>query len=299
MPWFSLRRCYCRTRATMRRKSGAEGRRRPRTRAGSEALERARRAREVALDDLAEAKHKLREAARQMAERERKLAEREERLEARVRRIARKLDAGGASIASTRCGAASPSESSPRDSTSARSPSSPVVRRGWTGGRPSSNSARRPRYPERHLPAASRISGRERPSSTDRPRSSTPPVPRSRRRRHSFASNRPSSTRGSRSSGAEAAIAELAAGARRRGRRKSSPHGRKLRREGERQTKTAERLDRHAADLVERERALARLGQSLARRDGDNGPEPKPEPEIAFSEGIEALGEAAKAIGKD
>jgi Skp family chaperone for outer membrane proteins len=75
---------------------------------------------------------------------------------------------------------------------------------------------------------------------------------------------------------------------------------RKLRREGERQTKTAERLDRHAADLVERERALARLGQSLlARRDGDHGSEPKPEPEIAFTEGIEALGAAAKTIRKE
>src|SRR5919109_1927319 len=58
-----------------------------------EALDRARRARAVALDDLAQAKRELREAARRMAERERKLAEREERFEARVRRVARKLEA--------------------------------------------------------------------------------------------------------------------------------------------------------------------------------------------------------------
>ena len=69
-----------------------------------------------------------------------------------------------------------------------------------------------------------------------------------------------------------------------------------MRREGERQAKTAERLDRHSADLVERERALTRLGQSLlARRDGDHAAVPKPEVEIAFAEGIEALGAAAEA----
>jgi hypothetical protein len=77
----------------MRRKSGSAGPPQAPPELNREELERARRAREVALDDLAETKRRLSEAARQMAERERKLAEREDRLEARVRRIARKLEA--------------------------------------------------------------------------------------------------------------------------------------------------------------------------------------------------------------
>ena len=76
---------------------------------------------------------------------------------------------------------------------------------------------------------------------------------------------------------------------------------RKLAREAERQAKTTKRLEHHAQDLAERERALARLGQSLlARRDGEPMTEPaapKPTPaEVHFSEGLEALKAASKAI---
>ncbi|HEX2435006.1 MAG TPA: hypothetical protein VHI55_13750, partial [Gaiellaceae bacterium] len=74
-------------------------------------------------------------------------------------------------------------------------------------------------------------------------------------------------------------------------------HERKLRREAERQAETSKRLDRHASDLAERERALARLGQTLmARRDGEHASEPAKDVEIAFSEGIEALSAAARSI---
>ena len=75
---------------------------------------------------------------------------------------------------------------------------------------------------------------------------------------------------------------------------------RKLKREGERQEQTAARLDRHAADLAERERALARLGQSLLERRGDGASKKvADEVEIAFSEGFEALGAASKSIRRD
>jgi DNA repair exonuclease SbcCD ATPase subunit len=77
----------------MRRKSGSAGPPQAPMEVDREALERARLARELALEDLSDAKRKLGEAARQLAERERKLTEREDGLEARVRRIARKLEA--------------------------------------------------------------------------------------------------------------------------------------------------------------------------------------------------------------
>src|SRR5215218_9040791 len=70
----------------MRRKSGSAGPPQAPMEVDREALERARLARELALEDLSEAKRKLGEA-------ERKLTEREDDLEARVRRIARKLEA--------------------------------------------------------------------------------------------------------------------------------------------------------------------------------------------------------------
>ncbi|HXV03071.1 MAG TPA: hypothetical protein VFP24_05820, partial [Gaiellaceae bacterium] len=77
----------------------------------------------------------------------------------------------------------------------------------------------------------------------------------------------------------------------------------KQKREAERQEQTAERLDRHAEDLTERERALARLGQSLLSRRSENGAaEPEPQPvahkprESSFSDGIAALSAAAKSI---
>ena len=72
---------------------------------------------------------------------------------------------------------------------------------------------------------------------------------------------------------------------------------RKLRREGERQAETSKRLDRHASDLAERERALARLGQTLLdRRDGEHVSEQTQDLEIAFAEGIEALSAASRSI---
>jgi len=71
----------------------------------------------------------------------------------------------------------------------------------------------------------------------------------------------------------------------------------KLRRVTERQKDAADRLERQAADLAERERALARLGQTLlARRDGDAPPEARTETEIPFSQGLEALSDAARSI---
>jgi DNA repair exonuclease SbcCD ATPase subunit len=64
---------------------------------------------------------------------------------------------------------------------------------------------------------------------------------------------------------------------------------RRVRKGEERQRATAERLERHSADLTEREQALARLGQSLlSRRDGDGTPVEEAT-ESTFVEGLDAL----------
>jgi hypothetical protein len=64
----------------------------------------------------------------------------------------------------------------------------------------------------------------------------------------------------------------------------------------ERQKATAERLERHAADVAEREQALARLGQTLLSRRGEDGVVVVPEaPAASFEEGLSALGAAARS----
>jgi alkylhydroperoxidase family enzyme len=71
----------------------------------------------------------------------------------------------------------------------------------------------------------------------------------------------------------------------------------RVRKDEERQQAAAERLERHSADLAEREQALARLGQSLlSRRNGDAIPVDEPAT-ATFAEGFDALSAASRTKG--
>ena len=69
-----------------------------------------------------------------------------------------------------------------------------------------------------------------------------------------------------------------------------------LRKDEQRQAAATERLERHSADLAEREQALARLGQSLlSRRNGETVHVEETAP-ATFAEGLDALSAASRTL---
>ena len=237
-------------------------------------LEERRRAHAAALDDLTEAKAQLREAALRMAERERQLARREEELEAKARRLARKYE--------TRRERQHPLDAfrgrfGEHEQKSTESDTAPIDLSALEA-----REAELDRFAE-DLDAAQAQSAKAQAELQKRAEEIA--------QREEELGTR------------EAAVAELepreqAVTAKEE---ELDTRERRLKREAERQQQVAERLDRHAADLAERERALARLGQSLLERrgSGDAASTAVDDVEIAFSEGFAALSAAAKSIRRE
>lgn len=235
-------------------------------------LEERRRAHAAALDDLTEAKAQLREAALRMAERERQLAKREEELEAQARRLARKHEARRDrqhSLDALR-GRFGEHEQTPPVPDSAPDPSLLAARE-----------AELDRFAE-DLDAAQAQSAKAQAELQKR-------AAEVAQREEELARR-------------EAAVAELEPRERAVSAKEEEldKRERRLKRDSERQEQAADRLDRHAVDLAERERALSRLGQALLeRRGGDVASTAVDDVEIAFSEGFEALSAAARSIRRE
>jgi chromosome segregation ATPase len=271
-----------------------------------DALEQARRARASAVDDLDEAKRELREAVKRLAARERKLDEREERLQAQVRRIARRLEArrqgqhrldalrGRLVERELRKGTQERKESH-----LARNEARVERRRSELDQRSAELQAKMSELARREADLRAREGELDRQAAElDGFRAETTQAEARVHQRNAELDRWEQELHAR-----EAEVADL----------EPREHTvavkadelaaweRKLTREAERQRKTADRLDRHGVDLAERERALARLGQSLlSRRDGETAPEPRPAPKsVAFTEGLEALRAAAKSVRPD